>query len=116
MNQSADQEVQIPMMPTRNLPVIFHIIGMKRVWLLSGSFDISEGSGLALGYSTCPALNARSHGDWVMSFLKVPKGANQGYVFFDGQWRAHFQFLLVRQPFAANHSNLSGEVRTTGLL
>jgi hypothetical protein len=102
--------------PVRNLPVIFHIIGMKRMWLLSASFDISEGSGLAPGYSTCLALNARSHGDWVMSLSNVVKGANQQFVFFDGLVPAHLQFLPVRLPFAANHSNFSGEVRTRGLL
>ena len=43
------------------------------MWLLKASFVISEVSGLVPGQSTCPALNVRPHGDWVMSFRDVPK-------------------------------------------
>ena len=97
-------------------PPIFLITQCNRVWLLSPSFVISEGSGSAPGYSTCPVLKARPHGDWVMSLMYIRKGANQGLVFSMGKILPIFNFYSFASRPNRYHGIFLGEHRVTGLL
>jgi hypothetical protein len=97
------------------VPAIFQIIRQKRVWLLGDSFDISEGSGSAPGYSTCPALSVRSHGDRVMSLREVLKGASQGLASPYGRTFARVLFVNLHYNFVTNHGPHSREFGVKGL-
>src|SRR5580704_2817887 len=95
---------------------IFQITQKKRIWLLTDSFVISEVSSLVLGYLTCPVLNLRPHGDWVMSFSDIQKGANRGLVSVHGRKTAQFSFLNFRRTSTTNHTTSRQQPRSGSIL
>jgi hypothetical protein len=57
----------------------------------------------------------RPHGDWVMSFNDVKKGANSGFVSTLGQNLAQFPFLHFRRTSVAIHKISTQELGNKGL-